>query len=270
MPELPEVEVCRLNMIGWLTKDPITKLRFHDPTLLKKGAANQLEAALSGASEKGWHRQGKVLLWAAPQKGILAIHLRMTGRMSFVEANSPLPPYTRASFQLISGAQMAFVDVQRLGKWWWGKRQDVEKWSGCTRHGPDALLNPLKASQLLERIGHSRRPIKTVLLDQSVLAGIGNIAASEVCFRARVDPRMPAASLGPAHAERLVTAIGEYLADSIKRDRGTEIVYQGEKNAHNPFAIYGKSGLPCPNCMSPIHSTSVGGRNTFWCESCQQ
>ena len=270
MPELPEVEVCRLNIIEWLREDPITKLTFHDPTLLKEGAADQVETALLGVSNSGWRRQGKVLLWDHPQDGILAVHLRMTGRMSHVQPNSHLPRHTRASFQLKSGAQMAFVDVRRLGTWWWGKQQDVEDWSGCTGHGPDALLQPLEPTELLERMGNSRRPLKTVLLDQSVLAGIGNIAASEVCFRAQLDPRTPITSLKPAHAVRLAIAIKEYLADSIERDRGTEIVYQGEKDSLNPFEIYGKAGLPCPNCKSPIHSAAVGGRNTFWCENCQE
>jgi len=269
MPELPEVEVCRLNIVRWLNNNPIQKVTILDSRLLQEGHPSEIEKAMIDTEGEGWHRHGKVLLWHQPGHGALGIHLRMTGRMSLVQKNDSLPAHSRAFFQLLSGEKMAFTDVRRLGKWWWGQEQEVKEWSGCHRHGPDALLHPMTATEFLERTQKTRRPLKILLLDQAVLAGIGNIAASEICFRARIDPRVPANELTQPHATRLLHAIGQYLEDSIERDRGTEIVYQGEKNAANPFQIYGRSGAPCPQCDAPIQSKTLGGRSTFWCDQCQ-
>jgi len=138
---------------------------------------------------------------------------------------------------------------------------------GVHRLGPDALDALPEVSMLQKHLGN-RKELKTALMDQSVLAGIGNIAANEICHQARLSPWSRPALLTPAQWGSLRTQIERYLRETIARDEGHEITYVSAGGS-NPFALYAREGEPCPSCSQPIARTKQAGRSTFFCPQCQ-
>jgi formamidopyrimidine-DNA glycosylase len=134
--------------------------------------------------------------------------------------------------------------------------------------GPDALKNPLDAAGLRKALT-GRRAVKVALMDQALLAGVGNIHAAEALWRARVNPRIRCVDLSDAALQALAVAIPAQLQEAIVAEDGEEITYVEERGASNPFVVYGHAEAPCPRCQTPITEARLSGRSTFWCPQCQ-
>jgi formamidopyrimidine-DNA glycosylase len=135
--------------------------------------------------------------------------------------------------------------------------------------GPDALVDGVDAARLHARLGRITRSIKEALLDQTILAGVGNIQAAEALWRARLNPLRAASSLSPAEVTTLARAIEASIADTLAREDSPEITYVEEAGADNPFDVYGKHGEPCPRCTRTLRRIVQGGRSTVFCPRCQ-
>ena len=217
----------------------------------------------------------------------LVIHLGMTGRLGLAEPESAVPPHTHLRLPLSSGAELRMQDYRRFGRVLLGSAAELVANRAMPRLGPEpaaggqpnpdtwseigGLLSPAAFAAILSR---SRRPVKALLLDQGMVAGLGNIYCDEACFRAGVRPTAPANSLSPRRRRRLFQGIAGALAGAVDL-RGSSIDdYRdgfGEKGQmQERLLVYGRAGMPCVRCGRALMKTVVAGRTTVYCWSCQR
>lgn len=256
MPELPEVEATRDNLARWTVGRRVLAVARVDATL-----PTSLEA-LAGHTFERWERRGKVLAGVAGER-VLRSHLGMTGR--WVRDPAPERRHQRLVLTLDDGHRVAWLDVRRLGEARVVGSSD-EAFAGL---GPDAWSTPPTPLELARALGGGRSPLKARLLDQARLAGLGNIAVVEACFRARLHPHVPIASVDADGWRRLVVAIHEHLCATLAGTLGVDELRYVSEGGDNPFLVYGRAGAPCPVCRSPIVRTVLAGRPTFYCPQCQ-
>lgn len=275
MPELPEVETMVRGLRGAMVGHRVRSATVHDPFLLDGVSAEAFARHVRGAITARVDRRGKwVVFVLADQKGLIVIQPRMTGGFWLVPPDRP--EHVRLTFELDQpGKTVWFCDNRRLGKIAWFSGPDAAEAAFHRSHGPDAL--EIGAEDLGTRLKKTSRSIKCALMDQKVLAGIGNIYADEVLFGARIHPERPASSLKPAEVAAIHQAIGTVLAAAIAAegssfDAGYRTVLGLEGGFLAQNAMYGRGGKPCPACGRPILKTKIAGllgRPTHYCPSCQ-
>jgi formamidopyrimidine-DNA glycosylase len=287
MPELPEVEtVCR-QLDPELTGRRIARLEVLDARWCRPMAPAGLEAAIEGATIEGLGRRGKYLLLALDGARTLVMHLRMTGNLVLVEGESKLDPsqgrrlyeaerstserHLRARFTLDCGRELWFTDPRRFGEAFLIDDSDLE--GRFVKLGVEPLSDAFTPEALRQMAANRTAPLKSFLLDQSGVAGIGNIYADEALFRARLHPLSPAGSMKPEHLEALRDAIIAALEAGIDGGGASIDDYRdgrGEKGTmQNEFLVHTREGQPCPRCDGTIVRIVVSGRSTYYCPSCQ-
>lgn len=203
---------------------------------------------------------------------VLAVHLRMTGRLVVYPETEPVGKHTRAIISLHDGQQLFFDDARTFGLLMLATPSILSRWPFWVKLGPEPLT--MCETDFVTRIRARAGKIKAVLLDQSVVAGVGNIYADESCFRAGIDPRRPARTLSPAHCARLFCALREVLQESIAACGSSIKDYRtarGDAGAfQNYFHVYGRAGQLCHTCGHMLENAKVAGRATVWCPFCQQ
>jgi formamidopyrimidine-DNA glycosylase len=215
-------------------------------------------------------RTAKYLLVRAQGEMTAVIHLRMTGKVLRDEYVAGAPTkHTRLLIHLDDRTHLRFEDVRRFGRVWIEPTERLAELPELRNLGPDALLEPISTERLAEVARGSKRSIKVFLLDQRVLGGLGNICAIEILFRAGIAPETPSDRLSETQAARVAAIIPEYLEWAIAAQERRKLLYLGEKGAENVFAIYARTGEPCPRCATPIVRTVLGGRGTWSCPECQ-
>ncbi len=276
MPELPEVETMVRGLREAMVGHRVRAATVHDSFLLDGVSAEEFERNVRGAVTARVDRRGKwVVFVLADQKGLIVIQPRMTGGFWLVPPDRP--DHVRLTFQLDGpGKTVWFCDNRRLGKIAWFPGPEAAETAFHRSHGPDAL--EIEAEDLGARLKRTSRPIKSALMDQKVLAGIGNIYADEVLFGARVHPERPASSLKLAEVAAIHQSIGKVLAEAIAAegssfDAGYRTVLGLEGGFLAKNAMYGRGGKPCPACGQPILKTKIVGllgRPTHYCPACQR
>jgi len=275
MPELPELEICRRQLTRWAAGKVLTALEIPDPSSIRKTLSSrpsdadpqgaQALGALVGRAPADAIRHGKRVGWQFGDDAIL-IHLGMTGKWVHRDVSTDPPRHGRVGLTF-GGQTLWMIDPRRFGCVCVIVADDLEL-ALRGDMGPDALLEPLNGADLRARF-RGRRAIKVALLDQTTIAGIGNIQAIEALFRAGIDPYTPIDKLTPAQWEHLSTALLEQLQWTIDKSDAEEIEYSSDAGAENPFTIYGREDQDCPTCSTAIRREVLGGRSTFWCPSCQ-
>lgn len=275
MPELPEVETMVRGLRPALEGRTIRALRVRDPSLLQGGTAREFARRGRGALVADVGRRGKwVVIALGDGRGLIVIQPRMTG--SFWLVAPERPEHVRLSIEVDGTPGVVwYCDARRLGRIAWFEGPEAAERAFARSHGPDALA--IDRSDLAARLGRTARPIKPALMDQKVLAGIGNIYADEVLFRAGVHPERPASGLSASEVARIHEAIGTVLAAAIAAEGSsfsatyrTVLGLEGGFLAQN--AMYGRGGQPCPACATPIVKTRIRGligRPTHFCPACQ-
>lgn len=273
MPELPEVETIARTL-----QPQVLERRVERTTLLHPGTLQGevgLEAA-QGRVVSGVGRRGKLLLVrfapeAGPVEG-LAFHLKMTGRLLVHASDTPPGPHTRALFDLDNGQRLFFDDCRKFGYIRVMTRESVAAWPFWRNLGPEPL--ELSAADFAALFAGRRGRIKALLLDQTVIAGIGNIYADESLFRAGIAPASPADGLSGERLQRLHAALREVLLESIAACGSSIRDYRtadGDVGAfQNRFRVYGRGGKPCVSCGAKLRSSRVAGRTTVFCPRCQK
>lgn len=272
MPELPEVEFCARRLRDWAVRRRIVAVHALPGPPLRDVTPAALEVGLRGRRVVGVDRRGKQLFVRLEGDLVLLAHLGMTGKFIRTAPRAPARPGERARLTLDDDAALAFVDPRRFGRLRLLPAADAARHPEVARLGPDALelcARPGGLRRALRRRGRGRRPIKVALMDQSVLAGVGNIYACEALFAARIDPSAPVATLSDAALDALAGHLVDCIEASLARERDDEITYLQEARATNPFRVYGRAGEPCPMCGRPLERTLQAGRGTFWCPRCQ-
>ncbi len=190
----------------------------------------------------------------------------MTGKWVLRALDAPGERFERARLDT-QKRSIRYVDPRLFGTLQ-GARGDVAP-AAWTALGPDALVDGVDAARLHARLSRIARSIKEALLDQTIVAGVGNIQAAEALWRARINPMRAASSLSPAEVRALARAVEASIRDTLARDEAPEITYVEEPGADNPFDVYGKHGEPCPRCRTRLQRIIQGGRSTVYCPRCQ-
>jgi formamidopyrimidine-DNA glycosylase len=280
VPELPEVETVRRGLEQRTVSFVISRVAVHRPRAIASPPQHEAFCkALQGCRVDTWRRRGKYLIGSLERReeeaGHWGVHLRMTGQFLWLEQPLPPCPHTRVQFWNEQGQELRFVDTRSFGQMWWvPPGQPPERViTGLQRLGPEPFSHGFHGRYLRSRLKGSRRPIKTALLDQALVAGVGNIYADESLFAAGIRPHTPSGRLKLAQLETLRTALVAVLERSIGaggttfsdfRDlTGTNGNYGGEA------LVYRRGGLPCRHCGSLIRRDKLGGRSSHWCPTCQ-
>jgi formamidopyrimidine-DNA glycosylase len=287
MPELPEVEtVCR-QLEPELEGRRLERLEVLDARWCRPAPPAELEAAVSGRRIEGLGRRGKYLLLGLDGGRTLVMHLRMTGNLVLIEGEDKLDPsegmrlyegerstserHLRARFALDDGREVWFTDPRRFGEAF--LINDAGLAGRFERLGIEPL-SPLFTAEALGEIAAGRTaPLKSFLLDQSGVAGVGNIYADEALFRARLHPLSPAGSMRAEHHVALRDAIVAALEVGIDGGGASIDDYRdgrGEKGRmQDEFLVHTREGKPCPRCDGTIERIVVSGRSTYFCPACQ-
>lgn len=265
MPELPEVEIARRNLVHWLDGRRVVRAEAEDSRVFR-GARREDFASLRGRLES-LERRGKYLLFTFEGgRGLLA-HLGMTGR--FVRRPEGVPvPYSRARFHLDSGDVLHFADSRLFGRMEPCAASRLHALDAVKELGRDPLADGLTAAQLQEAVGPSRQELKVALMDQGRVTGLGNIHAAEALYRAGLHPAREPASLTPEEWRRLAEAIHASITFGLEEQQGEEPAYL-EDGAENRFLVYGRAGTACARCGTTVESFTQGGRTTHCCPRCQ-
>ncbi|MEZ4265835.1 MAG: DNA-formamidopyrimidine glycosylase family protein [Myxococcota bacterium] len=265
MPELPEVEINRRNLQRWTSGRRVTALRTPDSVRFVGATADVV-----GRRFVVWRRRGKLLQGDLEGGATFQSHLGMTGQ--WLADPSPERRGVRVLLEFADGDGPRYVglaDPRRFGQTTIFAPGDPAGSAAFDRLGPDALLSPMSPPALADALGRRATPLKSRLLDQAVIAGLGNIAVIEVAYRARLHPHLPVSSLRAADLGRLLEAIAAHIEHVLDVETGDEIAYLGSAGAHNPFLCYGRESGPCPRCATPFVRGALGGRPSFWCPNCQ-
>ena len=262
MPELPEVETVVRTLAPKLTGRRIVDAKFSSHHVVRQKFP-VLRRRVQNQLVKSVHRHGKFIVLHL-DTGVLTIHLGMTGKLLM---NTEPGPYARAVFQLDQGL-LVYDDIRHFGRIEWspGLLDRAEAL------GPDALDIPL--DEFAARLKKRHASIKSVLLNQSVLRGMGNIYTDEALFEARIHPRTIASKLTKARVARLHQAMLDILATAIRLKGSSISDYvdaDGQKGSfQQQHQVYGRAGDPCPTCGTAIRRIVVGQRGTHYCPKCQR
>lgn len=269
MPELPEVEFARRGLERWLLGRTVVRAEASPTRVLRGADPAAFAAALAGRRLRGVERRGKYLLLSFDRDvGVLA-HLGMTGKWVRRRAGEDDPGHPRARLVLARGERVVYDDPRMFGKLVLVPASALHELPEVAALGPDPLVDRLDAATLGARLARTSRSVKVALMDQAVIAGIGNIQASESLFRARIDPRRPARELTRRELRALVHAIDESLAFTLAAQANPELVYVDE-GGPNPFLVYERAGTACPRCRHPLERLVQAGRSTYFCPGCQR
>jgi formamidopyrimidine-DNA glycosylase len=274
MPELPEVETIRIGLEPRLVGRRFERVEILDPRLTRPLDPREVAAELIGERVSGVERRGKYLVVRFETGRALLIHLRMTGTLQHASdgfaANDD--PYRRAVVRLDDGSEVAYRDVRRFGTWLLLEPGELDPYLDV-RVGPELLGSRTAPAKLLPRLANRRAPIKALLLDQRLFAGVGNIYADEALWWARIHPLRPAGELEPDEVSNLLRGVRRALRNGIARQGATLRDYRGADGApggmQHEFRVYGRAGEPCLRCGTPVEKTRAGGRGTWYCPHCQ-
>ncbi|MEG0874109.1 MAG: bifunctional DNA-formamidopyrimidine glycosylase/DNA-(apurinic or apyrimidinic site) lyase [Clostridiales bacterium] len=271
MPELPEVETVKNSILSQIGSEKIIKVEVNHSGVLKNCTAEEFCDFLEGRVVKTMERRGKYLIFILDNDKYIVAHLRMTGQLVYFEKTLPQINHCHVVIHFAKNG-IYYRDVRRFGGFWIGDNLQ-NMGSGIEKLGPEPLTSEYNEAHLLAYTQKKHAPIKSILLDQSVVAGIGNIYADEICFTAGVNPLKEGLDLSTQDIKMLVKATKEVLTVAIEKRGTTFSDYRdgyGEKGTfQNYLKIFQRGGLPCVNCGSIIEKTKCGGRSTSYCPQCQ-
>lgn len=277
MPELPEVETVRRGLEGVTLNQEVTG----GDVLLSRTIAYPLSVGnfLDGVKGKAiaqWQRRGKYLLAQMHDSSYLGVHLRMTGQLLWLHPDEPLHKHTRVRLFLGAGRELRFVDQRTFGQMWWVPPhvEIASVITGLVKLGIDPFSSEFSVEYLAVKLKSSRRSIKAALLDQAIVAGIGNIYADEALFIAGVPPATLCTDLQISQIEKLRAAIIQVLAASIAVGGTTFSNFlnvQGVNGNYGGVAwVYNRTGEPCRICGTSIERIRLAGRSSHFCSLCQR
>ena len=274
MPELPEVETTARSLRPRLVGRRVTGVRGVDwQRMLPNTTEAELRAVLGESRVVAVGRRGKYLLIGFEDDVWLAVHRKMSGNLLLVPASAPLERHTHLIVEIEGGEELRLVDARKFGRVYLFHSSDERNAFLAERIGPDSL-EELDERVLATKIRGRKARIKSLLLDQAFLAGVGNLYADEALWLARVHPLRSGDSLTKPEANRLASAVRQVLIEAIER-RGTSFsTYRdsdGSSGENQDFLnVYGRAGQPCPRCGTPLSRIFIGQRSAHFCPKCQR
>ncbi len=274
MPELPEVETVRQYLLPRIVDRRIVTARFLDHRVLPLMEAAAASQILIGRTIHDITRRGKYLVFWLSAQGMIIVHLRMTGRLFVVDGLGP-PAGERCSawFQLDNGQGLCFQDTRRFGTIYVGDQQLLSEIPGLANLGPDPTSSKWTGSVLHQRIHQRRAPIKSLLLNQTVVAGIGNIYADESLHCAGIHPQRLGLSLDAEECDTLAQCVKDILQSALAYEgttfRDFRLGYDQTGSFQERLQVYGRTGEECRHCSGSIERISIAGRSSHYCPNCQ-
>jgi len=277
MPELPEVETVRRVLSEVLPERTISGVRLRKPKMLKGQASATFIKGLRGRRIRNVGRRAKFLIIRLDRSALL-VHLGMSGQIFFESPDSPLPMervrpdrHTHLILDLDPAARLFFRDPRMFGRF---ALIDQEEENALFRRlGPEPLGRKFTSRSLGEALRGRRAPLKALLLDQRIAAGMGNIYVDESLHRAGIDPRIPGGELSERMVRRVHAAIRSVLREAVHKGGSSLSDFLDPRHRKGTFQltlqVYGREGKPCPRCGAPIRKSVVGQRGTHWCPECQ-
>ncbi len=270
MPELPEVETIKNSLRPHLVRRKILRLEIGLEKLLLPNAKN-FKSQIEGKTILELERRGKYLIWHLSGERAVVTHFRLTGQLVYLRDGEPAPPYTHLRFLLDKGA-LVYADLRQFGRLEILAEEDLNTHPKLKALGPEPFEIDEKTFEAL--LKGRKRLIKALLLDQTIIAGLGNIYVDEALFRAGILPTRPARAVTPEEASRLLKIIREILREAIACGGSSVRNYVDGEGREGHFQekhlVYGRRGKPCPRCGTPIAYLTVAQRGTHFCPRCQR
>ncbi len=281
MPELPEVETVRLGLekvtVGMQILDGEV---LYPRTIAHPDTPQAFVRGLQDATFLSWTRRGKYLLSQLSLADLkqpcwLGVHLRMTGQLLWVAQDEPVQKHTRVRLFFVNNRELRFVDQRTFGQMWWvAPNEDPQQIiSGLQKLGPEPFSEDFSVDYLGESLQGRKRSIKSALLDQALVAGVGNIYADEALFMSGICPTTLCRQLQTEQVQRLRTAIVDVLSTSIGAGGTTFSDFRDLKGVNGNYGgmawVYGRQGQPCRTCGQTIERIKLVGRSTHFCPQCQ-
>lgn len=271
MPELPEVETIRRDLSRLVVGKKILDVTTDSPKQVQP-SLTAVKKAVVGAGIKKIQRRAKLLQIFLSNNQILAVHLKLTGRLLVRKKGAPKDDWQHVTISLSGNKELRFADLRKFG---WIKlikdKKELEKL--LSEFGPEPL-DSLDLKKFKAILASSGRPVKVVIMDQKKISGVGNIYANDALFLARIDPRRPAKKITKIEAKKLFQAIEKVLKAGIKYRGASDQYYLdalGRKGSYQDhFLTYGREGKKCFDCGGEIKRIKIGGRGTFFCPRCQK
>ena len=274
MPELPEVETVRRILGPQLTGRTIRKTTLLFPGIAAHPDPEGFIQGTEGRRILGVERHGKFLRFALDDGAALSLHLRMTGCLLRAPTDFPMEKHTHAVFELDDGSELRYTDLRRFGRFWLLAPNEEDVYTGMAVLGPDPFSPEATGVYLQARLSGSKRAIKSCLLDQGVLAGLGNIYTDESLFLSGIAPTRRACDLKSKEWEQLMYSIRDVLETALSANSMTPEEYlQGLGRAYRngpTLQVYGRGGQPCARCGQPLEAIRLGGRTSCFCPHCQK
>jgi formamidopyrimidine-DNA glycosylase len=283
VPELPEVETVRLGLNATTCGMAIANTEVLLNRTVAYPSLSQFQAGLQGTQIVTWTRQGKYLLAhlvragskVAQPAGWLGVHLRMTGQLLWVTDSAPLSKHTRVRLLFDNHQELRFVDQRTFGQMWWIPPTEDPKtiMAGMGALGPEPLSSEFSLLYLAGVVKNRDRPIKNTLLDQTLIAGLGNIYVDESLFLGGIHPTRPCRSLKPREIEQLHGAIVSVIEKALSEGGTTFSDFRQVSGLNGNYGsvawVYRRSGELCRVCTTPIEKIRMAGRSCHFCPSCQ-
>ena len=274
MPELPEIETMRRAAAPRTVGRMIVRTEVRHPSVIARPDPESFIRLTEGHRIGGLDRRGKYLIARLDDGGRIVMHMRMTGCLVAAPAGHPEMPHTHIVLHLDDGMELRFSDSRRFGRFWLFADEEEDEESGVSSLGPEPGDPALTPGYLKGRIGNSGRPVKTCLLDQGVVAGIGNIYSDEILFSCGIDPACPAKSLDDDDWVRLADEIPECISRFTEANTVTpeEFLESGGRSYRSApmIRIYAHDGSHCPVCGTTLERRVIGGRSSVSCPKCQR
>lgn len=273
MPELPEVENVKQALASQIKELYITEVQVRYEPMIKNLSYEDFKHKLEQQRIKEISRRGKYLIFHL-EKGYLVSHLRMEGRYYYTDSSFEINPHIHSIFKLSNGMQLLYQDTRKFGTFhYYEDEQALNHAQPLLKLGLEPFSPEFNESYLKEKLKNKKKPIKSLLLDQSIVAGLGNIYVDEVLFRSRIHPEKISHKLTDEEIKNVVKYTVEVLERAIELGGTTIRTFRSQHGVSGTYQdellVHQKENSPCVICQREIKKTKVGGRGTYYCETCQ-
>ena len=273
MPELPEVETVRRGLNQLVSGATIKSVDvFWNRMITPPFSSERFQNELVGEQIHTIERRGKYLIFLLDHWAMVS-HLRMEGKFTVTKTGEPYEKHTHVVFHLSDNRDLRYLDVRKFGRFSLMPIDKKENYGPIQKLGPEPTTSQFSLENFQEKLSRTQRAIKAVILDQHIVAGVGNIYADESLFRAQINPMKPANQLNNGETARLREAIITVIANAVEAGGTTIRTYKNTLGEAGKFQValnvYGKTNEACPRCGTPIEKTKVAQRGTHYCPKCQ-
>ncbi len=273
MPELPEVETIKRKLKDNILNEVIKEVNIYYPNIIENVSIDEFKSKLIGQQIIDMDRRGKWIIFVLNDYYLLS-HLRMEGKYVYRKHDDEVEKHEHVAFLFESGLELRYRDTRKFGRMYLLDKEDAFNKKPLNELGLEPWDNSLTSDYLLDKYKTKKLPIKSVILDQSIIVGIGNIYADEILFKSHINPLCKTNELSSNDCDNIIKYTKETLEDAINLGGTTIRSYESTEGVHGNFQdnllVHNHEGYSCPKCNTTIIKIRVGGRGTYYCPKCQK